>query len=344
MTVEQIIEAIRTCSRGEKPRYDISDILHSHRCYALIEKSKDPMELVKQAANRVAIKERYAACERFFETAKFPYAVIKGAILSNSVYGDSTLRISGDIDILINRRDVDDAKRILKECGFIQGRISGDTIVPFTRKELLYQSAMSHQTAPFIKATANKLCPYVNLDINMDILWGESEQKSDMDIVLSHREQVSIFGMNIYKLTSDMEFIALCLHHYKDMNSIYLLSGHGLRLGLFCDIYFYIKNVCPSAVTISRLAGQLNVGKYLYVCLSHTMEIFDDSILSPYIKTLEEYKDEELLNGFGLNDKERKYWDIPLAQRLFHNNLPEYMQKFLSDSDVEKIRINRENM
>ncbi|MBR6534908.1 MAG: hypothetical protein IKT65_04955, partial [Clostridia bacterium] len=150
--------------------------------------------------------------------------------------------------------------------------------------------------------------------------------------------------MNIYKLTSDMEFIALCLHHYKDMNSIYLLSGHSLILGLFCDIYFYIKNVCPSAVTVSQLAGRLNVGKYLYVCLSHTMEIFDDSILSPYIKTLEEYKDEELLNGFGLNDKERKYWDIPLAQRLFHNNLPEYMQKFLSDSDFEKIRINRENM
>ncbi len=344
MTVEQIIEAIRACSRGEKPPYDISNILHSHRCYALIENSKEPAELVKQAVNRVVIKERYAACGKFFETAKFPYAVIKGAILSSSVYGDPFLRISGDIDILMNRRDVDDAKRILQECGFVQGRISGDVLVPFTRQEILYQSAMSHQTAPFIKATSNKLCPYVNLDINMDVLWGESEQKADMDIVLSHREQVSLFGMNIYKLAPEMEFIALCLHHYKDMNSIYLLSGHSLRLGLFCDIYFYIKNVCPSAGAISELSRQLNVGRYVYVCLSHVMEIFGDSILSPYIETLKEYKDEELLNSFGLNERERKHWDISFSQRLFHPNLPQYMERFLTKEDIEKIRINRENM
>ena len=78
--------------------------------------------------------------------------------------------------------------------------------------------------------------------------------------------------------------------------------------------------------------------------LSHTMEIFDDPILLPYIALLEEDRDEELLNSFGLNDKERKHWDIPFSQRLFHPNLSEYMQKFLSLSDIEKIRVNRENM
>ena len=344
MTIDQIIDAIRACSRGQKPQYDISNILYSHRCYALLRSNENPLGLAERAMNNIVIKERYMACEQFFKTATFPYAVIKGAVLSHSVYKDPALRISGDIDILIHRRDVDDSKRILKECGFVQGRISGNDIVPFTRKEILYHSAMSHQTAPFIKATSNNLCPYVNLDINMDILWGESEQKADMDNVLLNREKTSLFGIDFYKLIPEMEFVSLCLHHYKDMNSIYLLSRGSLRLGLFCDIYFYIKNVSPSAVKIFELARQFNVGRYLYVCLLHTMEIFDNPILLPYIEILKEERDEALLDSFGLNDKERKYWDISLAQRLFHKNLPEYMQKFLSISDIQKIRINQENM
>ena len=344
MTVDQIIEEVRACARGQKNQVDISHLLHRHRCYGLLSYNKTPKELLERAVNHIAIKERYRACEPFFKRATFPYAVIKGAVLSYSVYGDPAVRVSGDIDILINRRDSDEAKHILQECGFVQGRIEGNAIVPFTRKEILYQSAMSHQTAPFIKATSNELCPYVNLDINMDILWGESEQKTDMDKVLRYREKMSLFGIDFYKLMPEMEFVALCLHHYKDMNSIYLLSGGSLRLGLFCDIYFYIKNISPSAIKISELAREFNVGKYLYVCLTHTMEIFDDPVLMPYIDLLVDQGDVRLLEGFGLNDKERKYWDIPLKERVFHSNLPQYMQRFLTDKDIEKIKINRENM
>lgn len=344
MTIDQILEAVRACANGQKPKVDISNILRMHRCYALIERNGHSTERIERALNHVALKERYRACELFFQNAAFPYAVMKGAVLSSAVYGDPVLRISGDIDILIHRRDADQAKRLLQACGFIQGRVTDKGIVPFTRKEILYQTAMSHQTAPFIKTTSNNLCPYVNVDINMDVLWGECGHGSDMDEVLSHRQQCSLFDVNFYKLTPGMEFIALCLHHYKDMNSIYLLSEGSLRLGLLCDIYFYIRNLKPSSVEISALSRKLNVGQYVYVCLAHTMEIFEDTILLPYIDLLVSECNESLLESFGLNDKERKRWDIPLAQRLFHPNLPQYMQRFLTDADIEKIRINRENM
>ena len=344
MTIDQMIEAVRDYARGQQAKVDITDILRTHRCYGLLKQSETPMKRVERVMNYTAIKERYRACEPFFKNATFPYAVIKGAVLSSEVYQDPILRISGDIDVLIHRKDADKAKCLLKECGFLQGRVADSGIVPFTRKEILYQTAMSHQTAPFIKQTSNKLCPYVNLDINMDILWGESGRRLDMDDVLSYRQPYTLCDVAFYKLVPEMEFVALCLHHYKDMNSIYLLSEGSLRLGLFCDIYFYIRNVRPSATRVLEIADRLDVVRYLYVCLAHTMEIFDDAVLLPYIKMLEKGRDEILLESFGLNDKERKRWDIPLLQRLFHPDLPQYIQRFLTDADAEKIRINRENM
>lgn len=344
MTADQIIKAVSALVRGEDPQDDISDILRAHRCYPLMKQGNTQQELMERIVNVSAIKERYRACEPFFKNASFPYAVIKGAVLSSAVCQDPYRRVSGDIDILICRRDADKAKALLKSCGFVQGRVTESGIVPFSRKEILYQTSTSHQTAPYIKETSNKLCPYVNVDVNMDILWGECERRSDMDAVLSHTEKHSLFGMDFYKLTPEMEFVSLCLHHYKDMNSIYLLSKGNLCVGLLCDIYFYLKNVSPSANKIAEISREFNVGRYVYVCLSHTMEIFEDTLLIPYVDALKNDRDDRLLNSFGLNDTERKYWDIPLKERMFHPDLPRYMQKFLTEADLEKIRINRENM
>ena len=344
MTADKIVAAVRAHVRGEEPQDDISGILRAHRCYALIKQGNTVQEMMGRVVNLAAVKERYRVCEPFFKNASFPYAVIKGAVLSSAVCGDPYRRVSGDIDILINRRDTDKSKTVLKSCGFVQGRVTENGIVPFSRKEILYQTSTSHQTAPYIKETENKLCPYVNVDINMDILWGECEHRSDMDKVLSYTEKYSLFDMEFYKLTSEMEFVALCLHHYKDMNSIYLLSQGSLSLGLLCDIYFYIKNVRPSANKIYEISRQFEVGRYVYVCLAHTMEIFADTLLVPYIDALKNDCDDRLLNSFGLNDKELKYWDISLRERLFHTDLRQYMQRFLTDADREKIRINRENM
>ena len=243
MTNIEIIESVRAAACGQVPRQDISALLYRHGCHSILLRFADPrlkqQLIVEKALNTVAVKERFKACKCLFEQNDIQYAVIKGAILSYALYGDPFIRSSGDIDILIHRRDTDKTKALLKETGFVQGRATEHGIVPFSRREILFQSSMSHQTAPYVKQTGNRLCPYVNLDVNTDIMWGESEEKSDMDIVLNFTEKFELLGTHFYKFSPAMEFISLCLHHYKDMNSLYLLSKGSLRLGLFCDIYDY---------------------------------------------------------------------------------------------------------
>lgn len=79
------------------------------------------------------------------------------------------------------------------------------------------------------------------MDVNYDIFWGERDEQADMDAFLTNLRNIAIEGVEVRELAPEEEFISLCLHHYKDMNSVYLLSMGNLRLSLLCDIYYYLK-------------------------------------------------------------------------------------------------------
>lgn len=348
MNNQEKIECIRTIARGLEPNVDIGEFLSKQDCDSLLaltpKKANTPEQTVARALNSLAVKERFKACAPLFSQSEFRYAVIKGAVLSQMMYHDPLVRFSGDIDILIERKDADCLKQLLTANGFVQGRITDSGIVPFNRRELLFQTTLSHQTAPYVKSTGNKLCPYVNVDVNMDLFWGESDEKADMSLVLSHTEPMTLLGTTFQKLTPEAELVSLCLHHYKDLNSIYLLSHGSFQLRLFFEIYKYLRTVKPDVSRLRDLCNLLNAGQYVYVCIDQTQQIFDDPQIEPYIEALKDQQDRALHNTFGLNDRERKKWDIDLFARLFHPNLAEHLQELLGDAEKEKIKINRELM
>jgi len=293
--------------------------------------------------NKIYVKERYKICESIFNIFKcncIPYAVVKGAVLSKMAYGDIYHRKSSDIDILIRHKDIDIIKQIMLENNFIQGYLTNEGLIPYTRSELVFQTANSHQMAPFIKKTNNPLHPYVNVDINFDIIWGESKLKSDMDYVLSHIDFIEICGITVNKLSPEMEFIALCLHHYKDMNSIYMLSRGSLTKDLFDDIYNYLKNVKLNKENLLKLCNYLNIIKYVYYCIYYTNKLFNDSFFYEYIELLYIDGVEDILNTYGLAYNEIKEWDFSFHDRLHNLNINDYFNTHLSKNELEKIRIN----
>ena len=344
MTNEEVIKEIRQLYRGQCPSCDISKILIQHKCHCLLNYlPKFPgkeIYLLQKSMYSMTVKNSFQACKSTFEQYKYPYAIIKGPVLSKAVYGDAFNRFSSDLDILIRRKDIENWKYVLQANGFVQGRITNNEIKPYNRKELVFYSSATHQLAPFVKDLHNNMCRFVILDVNMEILWGESEEKSDMDFVLSHTREDELFNVIYRKLTPEMEFVSLCLHHYKDMNSLYLLSKGSLRLNLFCDIYDYLLNVRPNKQKILEICKHLQVGKYVYACLLQTNIIFDSNVITDYMDILVQYKDNKLIDTFGLNDEERKPWSINLIDRLFYPNLQEYLRMYLTKDELEKIQIN----
>lgn len=345
MNFDEILKNIRLLSNGQKPAQDISGLLKKHNCSYLLTRCKPEAEL--EILNKICVNERYKACKNIFEDFEkhnVPYAVIKGAVLSKMAYGDAYCRKSGDIDLLLCRDQIDTVKEIMLGNGFVQGRVTDNGVAPFSRKELLFQTAMSHQAAPFIKKTSNPVCPYVNVDVNLDIYWGESNIQSDMQYVLDHTELTEIGNVVVRKLTPEMEFVALCLHHYKDANSIYLLWQGSLKLSLFCDVYFYLKHIKLDLRTLKEICSQLCAADYVYYCVFYADAIFNDNLLAPYLESLETDTAKNILNTFGLTKEERKKWDICFISRLFSDELREYLKTILRPEDMNKIKINMDLM
>ena len=351
MNYSDTIEKIRRLAQGENVCDDaLCKLLLDNGCYYLLSKSEKyaSKRMIQVAMNSVVVSQRYKVCKKVFEDLNdIPYAHIKGAALSERIYGNPAYRMSGDIDLLVTPEYSDKVKSVLLENRFVQGRLSGDKIVPYSRRELIYQKSFSHQLAQFIKATGSNICPFVCVDVNLDIVWGEGDFSIDMSDFagnMLHTEDCLINGIALRRLKPVYEFISLCMHHYKDMNSIYLIADRGINLSEYCDIYFYLANVMPDADELAKTAAKYEVSEYIYYCAYYANEIFRDERIRRYLEKSESETAKKLIDCYGLNESERKVWDVPFYERLLDNGFKERFFDSLSAEDKKKVQINREMM
>lgn len=342
------IEKIQRLVHGEDVCDDaLCKLFLDSGCYYLLSKSEKYASklMLPIAINSVVAHQQYKNCTVLFDKLKdIPYAHIKGAALSDRIYGNYAYRLFGDIDLLVPPEYSDKVKSVLIENGFVQGKLVNNKIVPFSRRELIYQRSFSHQLAPFIKETGSKICPFVNIDVNLDIVWGEGKFSINMSEFVSHIESFGLQDITLYRLNPIFEFISLCMHHYKDMNSIYLIADRGLRLSEYCDIYFYLANVSPNAYELANTAEKYGISEYVYYCVYYANEIFKDERLEVYLEKLSSNLAKKLIDCYGLSDSERKVWETPFFERLLDDSFIKRFYDSLNEDDHRKVIVNRKFM
>jgi len=346
MNYTDIRQSIINIIAKGKPVIDISDLLFKHKCYYLLglspltPKQKNKLDMIL-AINEINHKTNYLCLKNIFKImANEHYAIVKGAVFSRAAYFQPNMRTSLDIDLIIHPFHVKRIKDIFLGNGFTQGQIKEKKIVPYQRKETLFYTSNSHQLAPFVSPTGNQLCPFVSVDLNFSIIWGENKKPIDMDFVLSELKDEIIYGQAIKKLSPEMEFIHLCLHHYKDLNSIYLISKGNIRLSLFSDIFFFIIHTDFDIQKMFFISEKLNVSRYIYYCLFYCGEIFFHTKLYELIFVYKFSADDNLINSYGLHESERKKWAFSFFDRLFLEDFPQKFIETLNDREREKINTN----
>ncbi len=263
------------------------------------------------------------------------YAVIKGEALSKQMYGKPGQRFSSDVDVLIPRTHIHKFERSLGEFGFSHPAQS--------RSEKIMMLSASHQTAPWVK----KIYPWgaVVVDINFDIFWGEYEgARIDMEEFLSDPVEMEIYGVKVKTLPPLKALIQLALHHYKDMNSIFLLATRkSIKPAMFRDVYYLLRNNLD-AIPRDRLyevSAAYGIVPYVFYILYYTGQVYEDAVLREYIETFRTSEGEALLGQYGLCGKERKTWKCDFSTRLAAENLYEWIQDDLTEQDREKIALNK---
>lgn len=293
--------------------------------------------------NSLMLHERYMLLRDVFEAFQdIKYSVIKGAVLSKSAYGNEVYRNSGDVDLFISAKDIEEFKYRLNFLGFIQGYLDNDVIRPLTRTEIIFYSTSTHQLAPFIRQENGIINKTITVDVNFNIMWGESDFHLDLADFEDGIIKDNIFGYSIKKLCDIYEFITLCLHHYKDLNSIYLLYTHGFKIKHLCDIYHFLinhPNITPQQ--LYEMAQKYKIADYIYCCLLYTFCFFGDEYLQPYLKMLSSDSAKQCFQFFGLNTQEQRKWMIPFEKRILPVELKKYLDNILSKNDINKIETNK---
>lgn len=265
----------------------------------------------------------------------FNYSIIKGETLSLQAYGSEGRRFGSDIDILTTRKDIANIESVLKAHGFNN--------VSHTRNNRITMMTCSHQTVPWVKEVES--LGQITVDINHDVFWGEYEGKRfDMEEFLLDAIKMDVYGVKIKTLPAVKTMIQLILHHYKDMNSIFLLATRkSIKYDMFKDVYYLLKNNID-IITLDKLytmSCMYNIVPYVFYVLYYTGQVFDDEILKKYIEAFKTPEGEALINCYGLCDKEKKEWKFDFKTRLKSENLYELIKDDLSEKDQEKINMNK---
>lgn len=94
MTNEEIVTNLRLLIKKENIEVSIKDLLASHNCTYLAQKvSVSPQDKLAQVVSAIAVGERYKHAKPLFDALQsHEYAVIKGALLSNQIYGSPFIR------------------------------------------------------------------------------------------------------------------------------------------------------------------------------------------------------------------------------------------------------------
>lgn len=291
---------------------------------------------IDKLLNQFIRQRHYNNClELFDELCEYNYAIVKGEPLSKLAFNCLNERCSGDIDILISKKQINYIEKLLSKHDFYSNRNThGDKVMMLIG---------SHQVASWYKNSSP--CGQVIIDLNFDIFWGEYEGKRvDIEKFLSDTIEMEIYGVKVKTLPPLKAMIQLVLHHYKDMNSLFLLATRkSIRYDMFKDVYYLLKNNLD-AIPLDKLyamSAEYEIIPYVFYILYYTGQLFDDDILKQYIEAFRTPEGEALLNCYGLCEKERREWKCDFKTRLDSDNLYDLIKEDLTERDKEKIAINK---
>ena len=290
------------------------------------------MEIITAGMVEFFEKRKYVALKNVFKKMNdINYSVVKGVPLK-LLCGSRTTDIYADVDILLDRKSIGIVNTILNQNDYYNNT---------KRENRIFALTSTHQTMPYSKIYNS----HEKVDINFDIFWGEYEGKRiDIDEFLSDAIEIDIYGIKVKTLPPIKAIVQLILHHYKDMNSIFLLATRkSIKYDMFYDLYNIIKNN-EDIITIEKLyktSEMYGIKPYVYYMLYYTRQVIEDELLKKYVEAFRSSEGEALLNCYGLCAEEQRNWRYDFKTRLEAKNLYHLIENDLTEQDKKKIAINK---
>ncbi len=135
--------------------------------------------------------------------AGIPAAPLKGVTLAQSLYGDRTLRVCADLDVLVPREAVVRTFDLLREAGYEHGE---DHAVGSAEIDLLLQSNIEYA---FVIEKRGLRCP---LELHWDLAWRWPRSRAAARDLWREARPARFFGARGYRLSPEWELLFQATH------------------------------------------------------------------------------------------------------------------------------------
>jgi Uncharacterised nucleotidyltransferase len=194
-----------------------------------------------------------------FDAAGVPVIPLKGVALAESLYGDPTLRVCSDIDILVPRVAVADAFRLL----IAEGLAPEEGELTPARMDLLLKSDIECAFVPRSGSVSWLL------ELHWDIAWRWLRNSVATDDIWAEARPQTVLGVEAQALSPEWEILYLIVH----------AARHRLRaLKWLVDIHEACSARQVDWVRLRDKARRLGWEKVLQVTLSTCHALFDTPV------------------------------------------------------------------
>lgn len=221
------------------------------------------------------------------------YAVLKGGYLCPVLYKRGQ-RVSNDIDLLLNAKNISTMQQLLLDNGFVQGYCDDNSnIIPATRKEIVLSRLNYGETVPFLKKFNGSI---MEVDLNFSADYKPDDKKL-VPKLLQERHIIETHDFKFYSLEYCDFFIHLCCHLYKEATTIdWLQYRRDLMLYKFSDINVFLHKhgTVPFFAKLYSKIHNYDVIEPCYYTLENSRYIYPDlNQLPGYIELIKSIKPNE---------------------------------------------------
>jgi hypothetical protein len=152
--------------------------------------------------NTLLVRELTAVMQRF-GAAGVPVMPLKGVALAASLYGDPTLRVCADLDILVPRMEVGQAYQLLQAMGY--DGASGEFMSESFQRQLLKTSieyALTRRDWGFRYIT----------ELHWGIFLGALSERVALETLWAEAYTTPIFGVKAFQPSAEWMFLCLAVH------------------------------------------------------------------------------------------------------------------------------------
>ena len=200
-----------------------------------------------------------------FQTAGIPIVALKGIYLANHIYPHSGMRQMGDIDLLVPKDDLSQAREILLGLGYTQ-------LAAVAYGDIQAEVEIAHHLAPFVKEGS----PTIELHWHI-VKPGEGHYLFPVEELWRRTVACQIGNSSVLALTREALLVHLCMHV-----SYHHLFAFGLRPLYDVHTLISLYGGTLDWVEIASIGASWRVAAGIHLTLAVAQQLFGTPIPPHY--------------------------------------------------------------